>query len=109
MLRRDRTQALRKSAGDFMRQKAATQPYHAPSAGCIFRNPDGASAGELIERIGMKGYSRGGARISSRHANFIVNETGGAKAADVKLLIQDVRARVAREFGIRLETEVVFA
>ena len=108
-LRADHPRNLRCAAGDFMRRKVATQPYHTPSAGCIFRNPEGASAGELIERLGMKGYACGGARISSRHANFIINETGVARSEDVKQLIQDVRARVAREFGIRLETEVVFA
>lgn len=99
---------LRRRAGLFMRQKVATQPLHAASAGCIFRNPPGYRAGELIERIGLKGTASGGARISPCHANFIVNE-GKATANDVKSLVRKVQNLVETQFGIQLETEVVLA
>jgi UDP-N-acetylmuramate dehydrogenase len=66
-------------------------------------------AAKLIDELGLKGSSRGGARVSERHANFIVNETGSASAADVRALLEDVRAQVADAFGVRLETEIVLA
>ena len=100
--------ALRQRAGDIMRRKAATQPISAASAGCIFRNPPGASAGELIERFGLKGLRCGGAQVSPRHANFIVN-AGGASASDVRELVRQVSATVEESCGVRLETELVLA
>ena len=82
-----------------------TQPLDARSAGCVFRNPTGHSAGRLIDVLGLKGLTHGGARVSDLHGNFIVNE-GGATPADILLLIQDVRARVLEARGIHLETEL---
>lgn len=81
------------------------QPLDRPSPGCVFKNPPGDYAGRLIEGAGLKGYRIGGAAVSSLHANFIVNE-GGASATDVLRLIDVVRARVYKEFGVDLEMEL---
>jgi UDP-N-acetylmuramate dehydrogenase len=81
---------------------------NAASAGCIWKNPkcdSCAGAGELIERLGLKGHSVGGAQVSPLHANFIVN-TGHATGADVRKLMDDVEERVLKASGIRLEREV---
>ncbi len=87
--------------------KYATQPpVSERSAGCIFKNPPGQSAGALIDRAGLKGARRGGAEVSRRHANFIVAQRD-ASASDVLGLIETVRETVAREFGVRLELEIV--
>ncbi len=86
--------------------KQATQPaLGAPSAGCIFRNPTGHSAGQLIDRAGLKGFRIGSAFVSDRHANFAMADRGG-RAADVRRLIDTIIERVAEHSGIRLEPEV---
>ncbi len=82
-----------------------TQPYGEKSAGCAFRNPEGESAGHLIDEGGLKGIQVGGAAISKTHANFIVN-TGGAKTADVLELITEIKETIYREKGILLEEEI---
>lgn len=82
-----------------------TQPIDQPSCGSVFKNPPGEHAGRLIELAGLKGAREGGAQISSRHANFIVN-TGNATAADVTTLIERARDAVREQRGIELETEV---
>ena len=76
------------------------------SAGCIFKNPRGLSAGALIDQAGMKGKTHGGAEVSQKHANFITAKKGST-AADVLGLIEDVKARVKDKFDVTLETEVV--
>lgn len=81
------------------------QPYHQPSAGCIFRNPSGESAGRLIELLGFKGSRCGGAEVSFMHANFIVN-TGQATAKEVKELIDLIARKMAEEKKIELVTEI---
>jgi len=86
-------------------RRRSAQPLGQPSAGSIFKNPPGLFAGNLIEEAGLKGARRGGAQISERHANFIVN-AGGATAADVKALIDLARERVAAQFGVNLELEI---
>ena len=83
------------------------QPLAQPSAGSVFRNPEGDSAGRLIDACGLKGARVGGAVISTRHANFIVND-GGATARDVRRLAEIARADVARKYGVELEYEVQF-
>lgn len=85
--------------------KRATQPLADQSAGCIFRNPRGLSAGALIEQCGLKDLSVGKARISDRHANFVVTEEG-ATSQDVDSLITRVQAAVADKFGVDLELEI---
>ena len=88
-----------------LRRRAATQPLRQANAGSVFRNPPGDHAARLIEAAGLKGLTRGRAQVSERHANFIVN-LGGARAADIEALIDDVQARVEAATGIRLEPEV---
>lgn len=82
-----------------------TQPYGEKSAGCVFRNPDCAVAGAIIDQSGLKGACIGGAQVSPLHANFIVN-TGNAKATDVLALMQKVKQDVKEKTGIELESEV---
>ncbi len=86
-------------------QRTATQPIGLPSCGSVFRNPEGDYAARLIEAAGLKGYSIGGAAVSIKHANFIINEVG-ATAADIEALIAYVQERVERDSGIRLQPEV---
>jgi len=86
-------------------ERRSAQPVHEPSAGCFFKNPPGDSAGRLIDASGLKGRSVGGACVSTRHANFIVNR-GSATAADVMALCDIVCKRVRRDFGVSLEKEV---
>lgn len=106
---------LRARARASLHYRKQTQPLAMPSAGCIFQNPspDDAvpagiprSAGALIDRAGLKGLRIGGARISERHANFIVND-GGATADDIRQLIERARDEVRRRFGVELRDEVV--
>ena len=87
-------------------KRRASQPLGQKSAGCIFKNPPGASAGRMIDELGLKGFSVGDAKVSDRHANFFVN-VGQASAADMLALIADVRERVRGVYGITLENEVV--
>ncbi len=82
------------------------QPLGIPSAGSVFRNPPGDSAGRLVEAAGLKGFRIGGAAVSEKHANFIVNDRRGT-AADVRAVAEHARAEVERRFGIRLELEIV--
>ena len=86
-------------------QRAATQPTGARSCGSVFRNPPGDYAGRLIEASGLKGHRIGGAVISDKHANFIINDAG-ARAADVEALIGMIIEEVERRQGVRLEPEV---
>ncbi len=90
---------------DIISERRAGQPLKERSAGCIFRNPTGASAGELIDRAGLKGRRLGGAEVSSLHANFIVNR-GGATAGDVLELARVARRAVQEQFDVALELEV---
>lgn len=82
-----------------------SQPLGVASCGSVFRNPPGGYAAKLIESAGLKGHARGKARVSEQHANFIINE-GGARAADIELLINDVRDGVQARFGVVLQPEV---
>lgn len=85
--------------------KKASQPLASQSAGCVFKNPRGLSAGALIEQAGLKGTRSGGAEVSDRHANFIVTHPG-ATAADVLRLIDLIKSRVSEQFGVDLEPEI---
>ena len=87
-------------------KRRSSQPVGQKSAGCIFKNPPGSSAGRMIDELGLKGLSVGDAKVSDRHANFFVN-AGQASARDMLTLISDVRGRVENAFGVKLETEVV--
>jgi UDP-N-acetylmuramate dehydrogenase len=87
-------------------KRRSSQPLGQKSAGCIFKNPPGASAGRMIDELALKGLSVGDARVSDRHANFFVN-AGKASAKDMLALIADVRERVRSAFSVELEHEVV--
>ena len=108
--------ALRAVARASLAFRKRTQPLALPSAGCVFQNPDPAavtlppgvpfSAGALVDLAGLKGAACGAARVSTVHANFVVNE-GGATARDVALLVERMRDAVAARFGVVLEEEIV--
>jgi UDP-N-acetylmuramate dehydrogenase len=87
-------------------KRRSSQPLGQKSAGCIFKNPPGASAGRMIDELGLKGFSVGDAQVSDRHANFFIN-AGQASAADMLALIANVRERVRAAYGVNLENEVV--
>jgi UDP-N-acetylmuramate dehydrogenase len=87
-------------------KRRSSQPLNQKSAGCIFKNPPGASAGRMIDELGLKGLNVGDARVSDRHANFFVN-AGHASAADMLALIAEVRERVRKAYGVTLENEVI--
>jgi UDP-N-acetylenolpyruvoylglucosamine reductase len=91
---------------ELLTKRIATQPLNLPNAGSVFRNPAGEHAARLIEQCGLKGCAIGGARVSEKHANFIVNPDGKATAADIEALIVHVRAVVAERAGVNLEPEV---
>jgi UDP-N-acetylmuramate dehydrogenase len=91
---------------ELLARRVATQPLNLPNAGSVFRNPPGDHAARLVEACGLKGFAIGGARISEKHANFIVNPERSASAADVEALIAHARSEVERRFGIRLVPEV---
>jgi UDP-N-acetylmuramate dehydrogenase len=100
--------AIRARLAEIRRWRQAHQPLGTPSAGSVFRNPaEGASAGALIDGCGLKGRRIGGAVVSEKHANWILND-GGGSAADVRRLGELVRATVARQTGVTLAFEVVF-
>jgi UDP-N-acetylmuramate dehydrogenase len=93
---------------DIRRWRREHQPLGMPSAGSVFRNPPGDSAGRLIDDLGLKGYRVGGAVVSEKHANFIVNDAHGT-AADVRALAEHVRSEVRSRRGIDLAFEIEFA
>jgi UDP-N-acetylmuramate dehydrogenase len=90
---------------EVVKRRGAMQPVGRPSCGSVFRNPPGDHAGRLIEAAGLKGARSGGAVVSDKHANFIINEDD-ASAADIEALIEHVRATVLADSGVALETEV---
>jgi UDP-N-acetylmuramate dehydrogenase len=90
---------------EYIARKLRTQPLKEPSAGCVFRNPPGQSAGALIDEAGCRGLRVGGAEVSTRHANYLVN-AGGATATDVLALLEKVRERVREHAGVTLELEL---
>ncbi|MGZ8268900.1 MAG: UDP-N-acetylmuramate dehydrogenase [Burkholderiales bacterium] len=95
----------RRKVKELLARRIATQPLGDPNAGSVFRNPPGTYAARLIEECGLKGHAIGGAVISPKHANFIVN-TGSASAADIEALINLAQSTVKEKFGIELEREV---
>lgn len=88
-----------------LKHKKATQPLALASAGCVWKNPDADYAGRLLEKAGLKGKRLGGAEISAKHANFVVNR-GGATAADVLALMDMAFERVHKQAGVRLQPEI---
>ena len=101
----ERKQTARKSQLQIIERRMKTQPLKEKSIGCIFRNPPGKSAGALIDECGLKGFGVGDAKISSLHANFIIN-TQNATSNDIKELIRLVQERVLAQTGVYLEPEI---
>jgi len=91
---------------ELLARRIATQPLGLPNAGSVFRNPPRDHAARLIESCGLKGFGRGGARVSEKHANFIVNPQGAARAADIEWLIEHTQRIVYQMKGVVLQTEV---
>jgi UDP-N-acetylmuramate dehydrogenase len=87
-------------------KRRSSQPLNQKSAGCIFKNPQGGSAGKMIDELGLKGHRAGDAMVSDRHANFFVN-AGRATCSDMLKLMDEVRDRVRSAYGIELENEVI--
>ncbi|MDR2525060.1 MAG: UDP-N-acetylmuramate dehydrogenase [Oscillospiraceae bacterium] len=106
-LARDEPSAIRAQMQGIMARRREKQPLEFPSAGSVFKRPEGQYAGALIERCGLKGRQIGGAQVSEKHAGFIINR-GGARAADVRALIAVVQATVERETGFLLVPEIKF-
>ncbi len=99
-------EAARRRIKELLQQRIAAQPLALPNAGSVFRNPPGDYAARLIESCGLKGHAVGAARVSEKHANFIVNPGGRASAADIERLIEHVQAAVEAKHGVRLTAEV---
>jgi UDP-N-acetylmuramate dehydrogenase len=105
MLARGDAAEMAKRVASARDKRKRNQPLGWPNAGSVFKNPAGGFAGRLLEEAGVKGLARGGARVSDVHANFIVN-AGGATAADVRSLMDEMAERVHARCGVRLEPEV---
>ena len=97
---------IRAKMDDFLGRRSDKQPLEYPSAGSVFKRPEGAFAGALIEQCGLKGKRHGGAQVSEKHAGFIIN-AGNATAHDVKSLIREVQTEVADKTGYTLECELI--
>jgi len=104
-LQPDEPEAIKERMRDMRRKRSCTQPLEKPNCGSVFKNPPHDHAARLIEAAGLKGFRIGGACISGKHANFIVNE-GQARSSDVCALIRHAQQTVEHRFGIRLEPEV---
>jgi UDP-N-acetylmuramate dehydrogenase len=98
--------AARLRIAELLEKRLASQPLDLPNAGSVFRNPPGDHAARLIEAAGWKGVSHGGARVSEKHSNFIVNPGGAASAAAIESLIGQIQVDVMEKFGVKLMREV---
>lgn len=106
-LKKDSVEKLRLRSKQALDYRKETQPFGVSSSGCFFRNVNGKSAGYLIDKAGLKGFSVGPVFVSDKHANFIINR-GGATINDVKKLVSEIRKRVKKKYGVELKEEVVF-
>ena len=100
---------IKEKMDDRKKRRVESQPLNRPSAGSVFRNPEGLSSGKIIEDLGLKGYTIGGAMISEKHANFIIN-TGNATYEDIIELIELIKKKVKEEYNIDLilEQEIIW-
>lgn len=105
VLRHGDKEKISKKVHELMEQRKERQPWGLPNAGSVFKNPHDESAGRLIESVGLKGKTMGGAQISEKHANIIVN-TGNARASDVIELMEIIKSAVLEQRGIRLDPEI---
>jgi UDP-N-acetylmuramate dehydrogenase len=99
-------EGARARIAELLEKRIASQPLDLPNAGSVFRNPPGDYAARLIEAAGLKGLEVDGARVSEKHANFVVNPKGAASAAAIESLIGQIQAEVRQRFGIELVCEV---
>ena len=106
-LRKNDKDLLQEIVEDRKRRRLESQPLEYPSAGSVFRNPENNFAGKLIEDLGLKGYTVGGAKVSEKHANFIVNHNN-AKAEDIKTIIDKIQKEVKEKYDIDLKCEQEF-
>ena len=106
-MERGRKSELTARRNEIKEKRLASQPLNHPSAGSVFKNPDGVSVAKLIEESGLKGYAIGGAMISVKHSNFIVN-AGLARSKDVLMLIDRVKDIIKQNYNIQLETEIIY-
>lgn len=100
------TSEARKLKDEVKAKRKHSGQYDNPSIGCTFKNPQGLHAGQLIDSCGLKGFTIGGAQVSHRHANFIINSNKRATSSDVKAVIEHVRQQVMEQHAIRLEEEI---
>ena len=107
LLKKGNAEEIMQLIEDRKKRRIETQPLEYPSAGSVFRNPEGDFAGRLIEEIGYKGYSIGDACVSEKHANFIINK-GHANGDDIKKLIVEIQEKVKEKYGIELKIEQEF-
>ncbi len=107
LLKKGNAEEIMQLIEDRKKRRIETQPLEYPSAGSVFRNPEGDFAGRLIEEIGYKGYSIGDACVSEKHANFIINK-GHANGDDIKKLIVEIQEKVKEKYGIELKVEQEF-
>lgn len=106
-LKKDNPEEIQNRMNDYMNRRSAKQPLEYPSAGSVFKRPEGAFAGALIEQCGLKGKTVGGAQVSEKHAGFIINKSK-ATANDVKQLVSEIQKTVEDETGYKLECELIF-
>ena len=106
-LKKGKKSEIKRKIKEFLDYRQETQPLNFPSAGSVFINPPGFFAGKLIEDCGLTGKKIGKAKISEKHANFILN-LGGSKAKDVKKLIKLIKQKVKKKFGVKLEEEIQY-
>ncbi len=99
-------EAMKNLIAERRMKRMASQPLNMPSAGSVFRNPEGMYAGELIEKCNLKGYTIGGAKVSEKHANFIVNN-GGATGKDIVDLINKIQKEIKEEYDVDLKLEQI--
>ena len=99
--------AIKATMDDLTAKRREKQPLEFPSAGSTFKRPEGHFAGQLIMEAGLRGFQIGGARVSDKHCGFVIN-AGNATASEVRMLIEEIQARVKEKFGVELEPEVIF-
>lgn len=104
-LKRGNQEEIEEKMKELMKSRNEKQPVDMPSAGSTFKRPEGYFAGKLIEDSGLKGYTIGGAQVSTKHAGFVINK-GGATSEDILKLIKHIQNKVKNEFGVDLEPEV---
>lgn len=105
-LKQDTPEFIRERRNLLSERRKKTQPYGVATAGCMFKNPPGRSAGKLLDSVGMKGERRGDIMVSEKHANFFIN-LGDGRSEDVIYLLEMARRRVFEEYGINLQEEVI--